>query len=235
MYPDRIDLGLGRAPGTDQETVRALRRDPAAADTFPQDLLELQGYLTGRSRVPGVQAIPGKDSHVPLYILGSSLFGAQLAAALGLPYAFASHFAPAALEPALTQYRTQFRPSEQLDRPYAIAAINVLAADSTALARDQLLSVRRARAIHLFGGQLGLSRDDKDTRDEVADHILASGAGAHVDDMLRHTAVGTPDEVRDQVDAFARLTGADEFMTVHQASNVDDRLRSIALLADAFE
>src|ERR1700726_496075 len=95
LYPGRIDLGLGRAPGSDQNTMYALRRDPASADAFPQDVVELQGYLTGQSRVPGVDAIPGKGSRVPLYILGSSLFGAQLAAALGLPYAFASHFAPA--------------------------------------------------------------------------------------------------------------------------------------------
>src|SRR6202522_4004121 len=120
MYPGRIDLGLGRAPGSDQNTMYALRRDPRSADTFPQDVLELQGYLTGHSRVPGVDAIPGKGSHVPLYLLGSSLFGAKLAAALGLPYAFASHFAPAALDAAITAYRDEFRPSEQLDRPYLI-------------------------------------------------------------------------------------------------------------------
>jgi luciferase family oxidoreductase group 1 len=101
LHPGRIDLGLGRAPGSDQNTMYALRRDPSSADTFPQDVLELQGYLTGNTRVPGVDAIPGQGSHVPLYILGSSLFGAKLAAALGLPYAFASHFAPAALEAAL--------------------------------------------------------------------------------------------------------------------------------------
>src|SRR5271156_3739464 len=111
MYPGRIDLGVGRAPGSDQNTMYALRRDPQSADTFPQDVLELQGYLTGHSRVPGVDAIPGKGSYVPLYMLGSSLFGAKLAAALGLPYAFASHFAPAALGAAITAYRDDFQPS----------------------------------------------------------------------------------------------------------------------------
>src|SRR5450432_1453772 len=120
MYPGRIDLGLGRAPGSDQNTMYALRRDPSSADTFPQDVVELQGYLTGLTRVPGVDAVPGKGSHVPLYILGSSLFGAKLAAALGLPYAFASHFAPAALEAALAVYRREFRPSGQLEQPYVI-------------------------------------------------------------------------------------------------------------------
>src|SRR3954449_359092 len=130
LHPDRIDLGLGRAPGTNQATMRALRRDAAAADTFPQDVLELQGYLSGETRIPHVHAVPGRGTDVPLYILGSSLFGAQLAAALGLPYAFASHFAPQLLEQAVALYRERFEPSAQLDRPYVIAAVNVLAADS---------------------------------------------------------------------------------------------------------
>ena len=132
MYPDRIDLGLGRAPGSDQNTMYALRRDPRSADNFPQDVLELQGYLSDTSRVPGVDAVPGKGSRVPLYILGSSLFGARLAAAFGLPYAFASHFAPADLEVALKHYREEFRPSEQLDQPYVMAGINVIATETTA-------------------------------------------------------------------------------------------------------
>jgi luciferase family oxidoreductase group 1 len=147
MYPGRIDLGLGRAPGSDQNTMYALRRDPGSADTFPQDIVELQGYLTGSTRVPGVDAIPGKGSDVPLYILGSSLFGAGLAAALGLPYAFASHFAPAALEAALALYRSEFRPSGQLEQPYAIAGVNVIAADTESAAREQLQGIRRVRAI----------------------------------------------------------------------------------------
>src|SRR5690625_1854173 len=116
LHPGRIDLGLGRAPGTDQNTMRALRRDATSADTFPEDVLELQGYLRGQSRIPGVDAYPGKGTDVPLYILGSSLFGAGLAAALGLPYAFASHFAPAALHEAVALYRREFEPSEQLDK-----------------------------------------------------------------------------------------------------------------------
>src|ERR1700691_2024568 len=145
MFPGRIDLGLGRAPGSDQNTQYALRRDPQTAEHFPRDVVELQGYLTGNTRVPGVDAVPGKGSDVPLYILGSSLFGAQLAAALGLPYAFASHFAPASLEAALDVYRREFRPSEQLERPYAIAGVNVIAADTAAAAREQLLGIRRIR------------------------------------------------------------------------------------------
>jgi len=231
MYPDRIDLGLGRAPGGDQNATFALRLDPRAGETFPQDVLELQGYLTGKSRVPGVDAIPGKGSNVPLYILGSSLFGARLAAALGLPYAFASHFAPAALTPALAAYRAEFRPSEQLDRPYVIAGVNVLAADTTAAAEAQLQSVRRARAVGRFGRQLGVVGPD--VSDEQADDILAAGAAAHVDEMLTYTAVGTPDEVRDSLDDFLRLTNADELITVHPAPAVEDRLRSITLLVEA--
>src|ERR1700731_1561626 len=174
LYPGRIDLGLGRAPGSDQNTMYALRRDPSSADTFPQDVVELQGYLSGHTRVPGVDAVPGKGSHVPLYILGSSLFGARLAATLGLPYAFASHFAPAALEEALAVYRREFRPSEQLERPYAIAGVNVIAADTDSAAREQLEGIRRARAISLYRrGRQG--QDTEHLTDEQADQLLAAG------------------------------------------------------------
>src|SRR3954471_2875951 len=137
LHPGRIDLGLGRAPGSDQVTMRALRRNPASADSFPQDVLELQGYLDDESRIPGVEAVPGKGSKVPLYILGSSTFGASLAAALGLPFAFASHFAPSALQAAVTIYRRDFTPSAQLDRPHVIAGVNVVAADTTTAAERE--------------------------------------------------------------------------------------------------
>ena len=129
LHPGRVDLGLGRAPGTDQVTMRALRADPRASDRFPDDVLELQGYLSDESLVPTINAIPGRGTKVPLYILGSSLFGAQLAARLGLPYAFASHFAPDALVQAVEVYRREFRPSDQLAEPYAIAALNVVVSD----------------------------------------------------------------------------------------------------------
>jgi len=234
MYPGRIDLGLGRAPGSDQNTMYALRRNPSSADTFPQDVVELQGYLTGNTRVPGVDAVPGKGSDVPLYILGSSLFGARLAAALGLPYAFASHFAPAALEAALDVYRREFRPSEQLQAPYAIAGVNVIAADTAAAAREQLLGIRRIRAISLYGrGRRGL--ETPDLTDEQADQLLASGFGAQVDQMLTYAAVGTPAEVSDYLDGFIKHTEADELIVVHQAPNVDGRLRSVTLLAEAMQ
>jgi luciferase family oxidoreductase group 1 len=233
MYPGRIDLGLGRAPGSDQNTMRALRRDPTAADTFPQDVLELQGYLNGESRIPGVDAVPGKGSRVPLYILGSSLFGAQLAAALGLPYAFASHFAPADLLPALAAYRDGFRPSSQLDRPYVIAGVNVMAAETAAVAEEQLQGIRRIRALSLFGRRLGVPLEE--LTDEHADQLLAAGASAQVDHMLTYTAAGPPPDVAGYLDEFLELTGADELITVHQAPTIEGRLRSVTLLAEAVQ
>jgi luciferase family oxidoreductase group 1 len=228
MYPGRIDLGLGRAPGSDQNTMYALRRDPMSADTFPQDVLELQAYLAGQSRVSGVDAIPGKGSRVPLYILGSSMFGATLAAALGLPYAFASHFAPAMLEPAVAAYRSEFKPSEQLDRPYVIAGVNVIAADSSADAQAQLQESRRARAVGLFGRGQALT-------DDQADQLLAQGAAHHVDQMLTHTALGTPAEVGEYLDRFRKQADADELIVAHQSPTVEGRLRSVTLTAEALD
>jgi luciferase family oxidoreductase group 1 len=227
MYPGRIDLGLGRAPGSDQNTMYALRRDPTSAERFPQDVLELQGYLAGASRVPGVDAVPGKGSNVPLYILGSSLFGAHLAAALGLPYAFASHFAPQALEAAVATYRSEFKPSAQLDAPYVIAGINVIAADSDAEAQEQLLTTRRLRATGIFG-QRG-----HDYTDEEADLLLQHGAAVHVDQMLTYSAIGTSRDVREAVERFAKHADADELIVAHQSPTPAARLRSVELLAEA--
>jgi luciferase family oxidoreductase group 1 len=231
MYPGRIDLGLGRAPGSDQRTTYALRRDPRTAEAFPRDVLELQAYLAGDSRVPGVDAIPGKGSRVPLYILGSSLFGAQLAGAYGLPYAFASHFAPDDLDAAIAAYRAEFKPSAQLEAPYVIAGVNVTAADTTEAARTTFQEVRRARAVSLFARQIGIS--PAEITDEQADELLAGGAAAHVDHMLSYSAVGTPREVSDYLDGFLGKTGADELIVVHHAPAVEDRLRSVTLLAEA--
>jgi len=228
MYPGRIDLGLGRAPGSDQNTMYALRRTPSSAESFPQDVLELQAYLAGRTRVPGVDAIPGRGSKVPLYVLGSSTFGAQLAAQLGLPYAFASHFAPQALEAAVSIYRRDFTPSAQLDEPHVIAGLNVIAADTTRAAQEAFAAVRRTLATGLFGR--GRNFTDAD-----ADLLLSQGAGQHVDSMLTHTALGTPAEVRGQVEAFRRLADADELIVAHQSPSTEGRLRSAALLAEAME
>ncbi len=208
MYPGRIDLGLGRAPGSDRNTMYALRRDAASADHFPQDVLELQAYLAGETRVPGVDAVPGKGSRVPLFILGSSMFGATLAAAFGLPYAFASHFAPASLETAVAAYRREFKPSEQLDRPHVIAGVNVIAADSADAAAEQLAAVRRFRATALFGRGRAFTDDE-------ADLLLASGADQQVDGMLTYAAV--------------------ELIVAHQAPAPADRLRSVTLLAEAMD
>jgi luciferase family oxidoreductase group 1 len=228
MYPGRIDLGLGRAPGSDQNTMYALRRNPNSADRFPQDVLELQAYLAGETRVPGVDAIPGKGSRVPLYILGSSMFGATLAAALGLPYAFASHFAPQHLEAAVAAYRREFKPSEQLDHPYVIAGVNVVAADTVEAARANFGAVRRNLAIGLFG------RGQKLT-DEQADALLAQGAGQHVESMLTYTALGTRAEVGEYLDGFRKQADADELIVAHQAPTTEARLRSVTLTAEAMD
>jgi luciferase family oxidoreductase group 1 len=224
LHPGRIDLGLGRAPGTDPVTSRALRVSPSDADGFPSDVLELQGYLGEQTRVPGVEATPGKGAHVPLYILGSSLFGAQLAARLGLPFAFASHFAPRALEEAVHLYRRDFRPSAQLDAPYVIAGLNVLAADRRADAEAQLLQVKLSRVKILLGRGLDLSDDD-------ARAILDSPAGQSIEAMTTYTAVGEPAAVSATVERFAKLARADEVMTVHPAPTLAARLRSIEILA----
>ena len=140
----RIDLGLGRAPGTDQRTLRALRRDPMGADSFPEDVLELQMFLSEAKRGQAVRAVPGAGTEVPIWILGSSTFGAELAAELGLPYAFASHFAPDALLDALEIYRRQFKPSKQLDHPYAMVGVNVVAADTETQARRLFTTVQQS-------------------------------------------------------------------------------------------
>ncbi|MGD9955449.1 MAG: LLM class flavin-dependent oxidoreductase [Candidatus Nanopelagicales bacterium] len=227
LHPGRIDLGLGRAPGTDQETLRALRRSPAAAETFPQDVVELQGYLTDRTRVAGVNATPGRGTDVPLYILGSSLFGAQLAAHLGLPFGFASHFAPHALTQAVDIYRSTFRPSEQLREPYVVAGVTVIAADDQAVADAELQAVRRMRVQNFFSRGRGPL-----TEDEI-DAVIASPQMAHVDEMLTYAAVGTSDVVRDYLDAFRAHADADELVVVHQASSVAARMRSLEVLARA--
>ena len=225
LHPGRIDLGLGRAPGSDQVTQRALRRGPTAADQFPQDVLELQGYLSGSTRVPGVEATPGKGTTVPLYILGSSLFGASLAAALGLPFAFASHFAPAALEQAIALYRRDFKESEQLDRPHVIAGLNVVAADRATVAEEHLLHAQRRRVGRFVAPGRSLSDDE-------ADAILASRAGQQVLQMMEYTAVGDPHSVERYLDDFAATSHADELIVTLMSPTLEDRLRSATILAD---
>jgi luciferase family oxidoreductase group 1 len=229
LFPDRIDLGLGRAPGSDQTTMRALRRDPMSAESFPQDIVELQGYLRGESVVPGVQVVPGAGTNVPLYILGSSLFGAKLAAALGLPYAFASHFAPDALEEAVAIYRRDFRPSVQNESPHLIVAVNVLAADDAADATHQEEVGRRSRV----RGMISRGPSAPDYTDEQIDVFLTTPQGAQLAGMMRYSAVGTPGDVRDYLERFAAGTHADELIIAHASQNLDDRLHSVELTATA--
>ena len=229
LYPDRIDLGLGRAPGSDQNTARAMRRDPRASDQFPQDVMELQAYLRGQSIVPGVQAVPGAGTNVPLYILGSSLFGAGLAAALGLPYAFASHFAPDALHEAIALYRRDFTPSEQLAAPHLIVAANVIAADEKADAVAQFETTRRIRV----RGMLSRGPATPEYSDDQIDVFLTTPEGRNIANMMRYSAVGTADEVRAYLEEFAEGTGADELILAHQSPLIEGRLRSVELTANA--
>lgn len=229
LHPGRIDLGLGRAPGSDQATMRALRRDPSSSDTFPQDVQELQGYLRGHSLIPGITAVPGAGTNVPLYILGSSLFGAQLAAALGLPYAFASHFAPDALHDAVAIYRRDFQPSEQLSSPYVIAGVNVIAADDSVTATHQFETTRRKRVRSM----LTRGTAAPEYSDAEIDTFLRSSNGQGLANMMKYSAIGTPDQVSDYLVHFAKEAHADELITAHPAINVSDRLRSVELTAQA--
>ncbi len=226
LYPGRIDLGLGRAPGTDQRTLLALRRDPTAADTFPQDVLELQALLEPLQPGQFVQAVPGAGLNVPIWILGSSLFGAQLAAMLGLPYAFASHFAPAALHEALRVYRARFQPSHQLDRPYAMVGVNVIAADTDAEAQRFFTSVQQQFANRFRGarGQLPPPVDDIETYWSAAEKEQASA-------MLACSFVGSRETVARGLNRFVEETAADEVMVAAAIYDHAARLRSYEILA----
>ncbi|MGQ9365104.1 LLM class flavin-dependent oxidoreductase [Azospirillum sp. ST 5-10] len=228
LHPGRIDLGLGRAPGTDQLTLRALRRDPMAAESFPQDVRELQALLGPLQPGQRVQAVPGTGTEVPLWILGSSLFGSQLAAAFGLPYAFASHFAPDALMQALPLYRDTFVPSEQLRRPHAMVGVNVIAADSDAEARRLFTSVQQSFTNLVRGtrGQLPPPIDD------IEDYWTPMEK-AHASTMLACSFVGSAETVRRGLEAFAERTGADEIMVASAIHDHRARLRSYEILAEA--
>src|SRR5690554_267157 len=226
LFPGRIDLGLGRAPGTDQDTLRALRRSPTASDHFPQDVLELQLLLSREAASRSVQAVPGTGSEVPLWILGSSLFGAMLAAELGLPYAFASHFAPQQLLPALETYRARFKPSRQLDRPHAMVGVNIIAAETDEKAR-RLATTQQMSFTDLVRGTRALSRppiDDIDSYWNGAEKM-------HAQRMLERSIVGAPDTVRSGIAALHAETGADELIVVSDIFDHAARLRSYELIA----
>jgi luciferase family oxidoreductase group 1 len=228
LYPGRIDLALGRAPGTDPHTARALRRDWSNPDQFPQDVLELQALLGPVAPGQAIVAVPGADSRVPLWILGSSLYGAQLAAALGLPYAFASHFAPDALFPALAAYRNGFRASEQLERPYAMAGIGVYVAPTDAEAKRLFTSAQQqfTNMVRNRRGKLQPPIDD-------IERYWTPYEKAQVEAMLRYSFAGAPETVRRALDDFVSTTGVDELMVVSHIYDHAARLRSYEVLADA--
>lgn len=226
LFPDRIDLGLGRAPGTDQATLRALRRDPASADSFPHDVLELQALLAPAQPGQTIRAVPGAGTEVPLWILGSSTFGAQLAAEFGLPYAFASHFAPDALDIALEIYRTRFKPSKQLTKPYAMVGINIIAADSDAEAR-QLATTQQMSFVDLHRGTRGLSKPPIDDIEAYWSPLERAQAAR----MLACSIVGARDKVRAGMEWFIARTGADELMIVSDVFDHAARLRSFEIIA----
>jgi len=227
LYPGRIDLGLGRAPGTDQLTSRALRRTlDSNPDEFPQDVLELLGYFEEAQPGQRIRAVPGTGLKVPLWILGSSLFGAQVAAALGLPFAFASHFAPAQMLQALEMYRDGFRPSQQLDRPYAMLGFNIFAADTDTEA--QLLATSMQQAfVNLRSGRPGKLPPP------VADYqaSLSQQERAILADVLSCTAIGSPDTVRGSLKGFLARTAADELIITSGIFDHAARLRSYEIAA----
>jgi luciferase family oxidoreductase group 1 len=228
LFPGRIDLGLGRAPGTDQRTLRALRRTPEASDSFPQDVIELQAYLAPAAPDQRIKAIPAAGTEVPLWILGSSHFGAMLAAELGLPYAFASHFAPDLLLSALDIYRSHFKPSKQLQRPYAMVGVNVIAADSEAEAR-RLATTQQMSFTSVFRGARGLSQrpiDDIETYWSPAEKN-------RVKQMLFRSIVGSPSSVRAGLAELVAETAADELMIVSDVFDHSARLRSFELIAES--
>lgn len=228
LFPGRIDLGLGRAPGTDGATLRALRRAPDDAEHFPDDVLELQAYLAPVRPGQRVEAVPGSGTEVPLWILGSSLFGAQLAAELGLPYGFASHFAPQALDDALRVYRARFKPSKQQATPYCLVGVNVIAAETDAEARRLWTSQQMSFA--------GLLRGERKLTQPPIDDIDAYWSPmekAQASQMLGCSVVGSPDTVRQGLRALAERTGADELMVVSDVFDPALRRRSIELIAAA--
>ncbi|HEX6913524.1 MAG TPA: LLM class flavin-dependent oxidoreductase [Longimicrobium sp.] len=226
LFPGRIDLGLGRAPGSDPVTAAALRRTLAGgADTFPQDVLELMAYFKPHAG-QRVRAVPGEGLDVPFWILGSSLFGAQLAASLGLPYAFASHFAPGAMYQAIQLYRERFEPGEQLQKPYVMLGFNVFAADTDEEGRLLMTSVQQAFA-GLRRGRPGRLRPPVEGFVETLDPMER----AMLSDALACSAAGSPETVRRGLESFIARTGADELMITSQVYDHAARVRSYEITA----
>jgi luciferase family oxidoreductase group 1 len=231
LYPGRIDLGLGRAPGTDMMTAQALRRDVAlSAEQFPQDVQELQHYFAPVQPRQRIRAVPGAGLEVPIWLLGSSLFGAQLAAMLGLPFAFASHFAPDAMMQALDLYRSGFQPSPQLERPYAMLGANVLAADSDAEARRQFTSQQQS-FINLRRGMPGQVPPPIDD----IDAYWSDAEKAMVEHSLACSFIGSAETVEQGLKQFLQATRPDELMITAHIYNQEARLRSIEIVAQVRE
>jgi luciferase family oxidoreductase group 1 len=228
LYPGRIDLGLGRAPGTDQRTLHALRRSPMSAESFPRDVVELQSYFEPASPERAVRAVPGTGLRVPIWILGSSLFGAQLAAELGLPYAFASHFMPGPLDAALAKYRTLFQPSRDLERPYTMAGANVVVAQTDAEARRLFTSIQQQFA-NLVRGTPGRLPPPIDDIDSYWSHQERAQAST----MLSTSFIGSPETVRAGLTEFAARTAIDELIVASAIYEHEKRLRSYELLIEA--
>jgi luciferase family oxidoreductase group 1 len=227
LFPGRVDLGVGRAPGTDQAAAYAMRRNLSSdANQFPSDVVELRGYFRGENG--RVRAIPGEGAKIPIYILGSSLFGAQLAAMLGLPYAFASHFAPQMMMEAIGLYRERFEPSEQLDRPYVMLGFNCFAAETDEEAALLSTSIQQAFVALRTGQPTQLPPP----RAGYAD-TLPSDARAMLQNIFSCSALGSPSTVRRQVAEFVERTGADELIVTSQIYDHEARLRSYELLMEA--
>lgn len=230
LFPGRIDLGLGRAPGSDQMTARALRRNLSSdADDFPEDVIELIDYFSDEPRGP-VRAVPGTGLNIPIWILGSSLYGAQLAAAIGLPYAFASHFAPAQMMQAIEVYRATFKPSKFLSQPYVMLGFNVIAADTDKNANLLASSMQQAFINLRTGNPSKLPPPINNYLEKIggAERALLS-------QILSCSAIGGPDKVKDEVDAFIARTQADELMITSQIFDHAARLRSYEIVANLHE
>jgi luciferase family oxidoreductase group 1 len=230
LYPGRIDLGLGRAPGSDQLTAHALRRNlDTNANQFPQDVIELMDYFSAPQR-RAVRAVPGAGLHVPIWILGSSLFGAQVAAALGLPYAFASHFAPEQMMQAIALYRSAFKPSSQLAQPYVMLGYNIFAADTDEEARFLATSIQQAFVNLRSGYPKPLQRPVAGYLDSIPPHFRDMLA-----EVLSCAAIGSPDTVKRALKDFIEQTGADELMITSQMFDHNARLRSFEITAELHE
>jgi luciferase family oxidoreductase group 1 len=230
LFPDRIDLGLGRAPGTDQRTLRALRRGPDSSEYFPQDVVELQALLGPPQENQAIHAIPGEDTNVPLWILGSSLYGAQLAAMLGLPYAFASHFAPQALMEAVSIYRERFEPSAQLAKPYVMVACNAIVADTENEARRLFTTPQQqfTRMVRGTRGRLPPPIDDIESFWSPMEKTQASP-------MLACSFYGSTSTIKAKLAPLIEATAADELMVAAAIWDHQARVRSFDLLAQAME